>query len=276
MALSKSDLKVDAMESRLGVISKHAAKCDSHGDYIARITKHSEQATGCPVCANEARDAREAEEAAEERKRTSRLRLEKRLGAAMIPPRFAGKDFASYRAANKRQASALAVCRQYAEQFRDNYEAGRCLLLVGHVGTGKTHLASAISDFVIRELNAMAVYRTLYSLMQYVKGSFDSASTYTEAQAYENLTSPHLLVIDEIGATKQTEFEQATLFNVINGRYEQNKPTVIISNLMPSELEKALGDRVMDRLRENGGICLVFDWESARREPPREAQAVPA
>lgn len=266
MALSASDLTVDSLESRLGVISKHSARCETHGDYIARITKHSDQATGCPVCADEARAEREALEAAEERKRTSRARLEKRLGASMIPPRFAGKDFASYRAANKGQASALAVCKQYAEQFRANYEDGRCLLLVGHVGTGKTHLASAICEFVIRELNAMAVYRTLYSLMQYVKGAFDNASSYTEAQAYESLTQPHLLVIDEIGATKQTEFEQATLFNVINGRYEQQKPTVIISNLMPAELERALGDRVMDRLRENGGICLVFDWDSARRE----------
>ncbi|MDH4581402.1 AAA family ATPase [Pseudomonas sp. BN415] len=265
MALTVSDLTVDTMEAKLGVLSKHAAKCDTHGDYIARVLKHSEKPTGCPVCADEAQKVRDQEQAAEDRAKASKERLERRLGAAMIPPRFAGKDFSAYRASTKHQREVLAVCAQYAEGFREHYDDGRCLLLVGNVGTGKTHLASAIADHIIRQLNALAVYRTLYSLMQYVKGSFDSQSGYTEAQAYENLIEPHLLIIDEIGATKQTEFEQATLFNVINGRYEQKRPTLVISNLMPDELEKALGDRVMDRLRENAGLCLVFDWGSARK-----------
>lgn len=266
MALTASDLVVGSIEARLGVVSKTPAKCPEHGDYIALTTKHSGQPSGCPVCAESARAAQEAEQAHDDRNRAARIRLERSLGAAMIPPRFAGKDFAGYRATTKAQREVLRMCQQYAAEFRSHFDAGRCLLLVGNVGTGKTHLASAISEYVIRERGCLAVYRTLYSLMQYVKGSFGHEAQYTEAQAYESLIEPHLLVIDEIGSTKQTEFEQATLFNVINGRYEQQRPTLVISNLMPDELEKSLGDRVMDRLRENGGICLVFDWESARRE----------
>lgn len=264
MALTASDLNIDALEARFGVLSKSAAKCDAHGDYIAIVTKRSDTPSGCPVCADEVQRVRDAEEQEEQRKQQARERLERKLGAAMIPPRFAGKDFAGYRAKGK-QKQVLSVCQEYAENFREHFDAGRCLLLVGNVGTGKTHLAAAIADHIIRQHGAMAVYRTMYGLMQYLKGSFDSQAEYTEAQAYQNLITPHLLIIDEIGATKQTEYEQAALFNVINGRYEQQLPTVIISNLMPEELGKALGDRVMDRLRENGGICLVFDWASARK-----------
>ena len=86
-----------------------------------------------------------------------------------------------------------------------------------------------------------------------------------EAQAFAALVTPHLLVIDEVGATKPTEFELATLFNVINGRYEQQKPTVIITNLKPSELAEAIGERCVDRLREGGGIAVKFEWASARK-----------
>lgn len=266
MAPTASDLIVSVYEARFGVLSKQAAKCEQHGDFIAIVSKHTKGPSGCPVCAEDARKVRDQEIAEQERIQAAKDRLERRLGAAMIPPRFAGKSFGNYRATTKRQGDVLQACRQYAIEFKANYDEGRCLLLVGNVGTGKTHLAAAIAESIITDLSGMAVYRTLYSLMQYVKGSFGAQAEYTEAQAYENLIAPHLLIIDEIGATKQTEFEQATLFNVINGRYEQQRPTLIISNLMPDELEKALGDRVMDRLRENGGMCLVFDWGSARRE----------
>ncbi|MNR19187.1 DNA replication protein DnaC [compost metagenome] len=58
---------------------------------------------------------------------------------------------------------------------------------------------------------------------------------------------------------------------MINGRYEQNKPTVIISNLDPKDLPKAIGDRSNDRLREGGAVCLVFNWMSERPKVNRHA-----
>ena len=74
------------------------------------------------------------------------------------------------------------------------------------------------------------------------------------------------VILDEIGASKEkpSDFELATLFTIINSRYEEMRPTVIVTNLPPKELPAAIGDRCVDRLRENGGIVLGFDWESAR------------
>ena len=264
MARSSSDLSVQPLEARFGVIEKRHAECARHGDYIAVLTKHREDFSGCPACADVVQRQREELESIAEQQQAARERLERRLGNALIPPRFASKTFANYRASSKEQSAALKACRQYAERFDEHRAAGRCMLLLGNVGTGKTHLGSAIAAHVVREHGAVAVYRTVHGLMQFVKASFGRDAEYSEAQAYERLIAPALLVIDEVGATKQTEFEQAALFNVINGRYEQQLPTVIISNLMPAELPAALGDRCVDRLRENGGIALVFDWGSER------------
>ena len=260
-----SEMDIGDFEAKIGVIKKQPAKCDDHGDYIAVTTKHSGKPSGCPVCADIDRVKRDAVAATELAAKMELERLERRLGAALIPPRFAGKTFADYKADQPKQRAALALCTDYAENFRGHYDAGRCLLLLGNVGTVKTHLAAAIAQHLVTQKNASAVYRTVYSLMQYIKGSFDKHAEYTEAKAYENLITPHLLIIDEIGATKTTEFEQAALFNVINGRYEDKVPTIVISNLMPAELAGSLGERSVDRLREGGGLCQVFDWKSARK-----------
>ena len=60
------------------------------------------------------------------------------------------------------------------------------------------------------------------------------------------------------------------LFTLLNGRYEAMRPSIVISNLTVSEVSKYLGDRVYDRLRENGGGVLAFDWQSFRTKGLRK------
>lgn len=61
-----------------------------------------------------------------------------------------------------------------------------------------------------------------------------------------------------------TDNERNLLFSVLNERYEQIKPTILISNLKLSEIKAVIGERAFDRIRENGGRAFVFDWESWR------------
>ncbi|MNJ76306.1 DNA replication protein DnaC [compost metagenome] len=61
-----------------------------------------------------------------------------------------------------------------------------------------------------------------------------------------------------------SDFELTTLFSIINGRYEQLRPTVVISNLGADQLPVAMGERCVDRLREGNLIVVPFDWESQR------------
>lgn len=258
------NLTVDPLERRFGIVAKELAICDEHGEYAAIISKHKEGPSGCPVCAEILQREKDAEDQKALMAKIAADRLANKLGAALIPARFRDRTFEGYIATEPKQVKALTICRDYAENFAEHCEAGRCLLLLGNVGTGKTHLATAIANHIMRTTTATAVYRTVGGILQHIKGSYDRESEYSEADAFAAYTKPSLLIIDEVGATKPTEFELATLFNIINGRYEEQLPTVVISNLPAGELSGALGERCVDRLREGGGIAVGFDWKSAR------------
>ncbi|CAH0649884.1 DNA replication protein DnaC [Pseudomonas sp. Nvir] len=73
-----------------------------------------------------------------------------------------------------------------------------------------------------------------------------------------------LLVIDEIGAQKGSEYELGLLHSIIDRRYQSVLPTVVISNLNADGLKSYIGDRALDRLRQNGGQQVGFTWESKR------------
>ena len=239
--------------------------CDNHGEYTGTVSYilGRQLKSYCPKCSEE-RAAEEAKRSAESAAILKQYRISEKLGAAAIPLRFKHKSLSDYIAETDRQKHALSVCREYAENFSEHYRSGRCVMLMGLPGTGKTHLACGVANHLIREAGRTAVYRTVGGMLIEIKSSYDRSYDHSERQVMEGLTTPDLLVLDEIGATKPTEFELATLFSVINSRYEQQLPTMIASNLPPRELAGAIGDRCVDRLREGGGIVVGFDWDSKR------------
>lgn len=254
---------------------KENRSCDIHGEYIANLYSFGgrQHESPCPACFDlqiKKAQEEERERIAEERKNAKiaakQRQLEEKTGAARIPKRFQNKTFADYIAETPQQQRALEACRDYAHNFSDNLAAGRCLILSGNVGTGKTHLAAAIADYIVRETEYTAVFRSLHSILQAIKSTYGSDAQNTEGEVLQLFTSPDLLIIDEVGATKSSEFELATIFAIINTRYEDNLPTVVITNLEAAELKNAIGDRCTDRLREGGGRAIAFTWESKRAE----------
>ncbi|MBM9968268.1 ATP-binding protein, partial [Pseudomonas aeruginosa] len=156
----------------------------------------------------------------------------------------------------------------YADDFASNWKVGRSLMLLGTMGTGKTHLACAIIQQVLRTeglAGATARYITAPDLILGVKDTFGRKGK-SESEVYESLHAPDLLVIDELGAQGGTEYELGLLHEVIDRRYREMRPTVVVSNMSAQEVAKYIGDRAVDRLRENGGKAVGFTWGSARRE----------
>jgi DNA replication protein DnaC len=243
------------------------AECEKHGAFEQKVTMLLGKAlrSHCPECARIANAEREARAEAEQALNV-RLAISRKLGDALIPKRFADRSLANYKAEHKGQAEALRFCRHYVKTFDQIAENGRCMVLLGKPGTGKTHLGAGMANDLMRNTSHSAVYRTVGSILQAIRATYDRSSEATEASILASLIEPSLLVLDEVGVSKEqpSDFELTTLFAIINGRYEQVKPTVVISNLDGSQLPMAMGERCVDRLREGGMIVVPFEWESHR------------
>lgn len=243
------------------------AECETHGAYEQRVfpVLGRELRSNCPECT---RIAREKSEAVEQANKAMELRmsLARKLGDALIPKRFATRTLSNYQAENEGQRKALRFCQHYVQIFDEILKSGRCMVLIGKPGTGKTHLGAGMANELLHNTSRTAVYRTVGAILQAIRSTYDKHSERSEAEILSSLIDPDLLVLDEVGVSKEqpSDFELTTLFAIINGRYEQERPTVVISNLEASQLPAAMGDRCVDRLREGGMIVVPFDWESQR------------
>ncbi len=151
--------------------------------------------------------------------------------------------------------------RRYAERFAALAERGTCLLLCGGPGTGKTHLAVVLARSLLEEGYDVR-YGGVRPLLQEIRETWDTPGA-RESGAIARLIERDLLILDEVGVQFGSDAE-LLLFDVLNGRYEALKPTVLASNPTVEELPDCLGARLMDRLRENSGVVVPFTWASER------------
>ena len=246
--------------------------CPTHGTYVAKC-RFRDVWSGCPACKSE-RDAKRAADEAAELKRQEAAKWQRRLGFAGIPERFQDRHLSRYVAGNAGQSAALEFANDYAENFAGIMKTGRSAVLVGKPGTGKTHLAVGIG-LSIMERGHTALFTTAMRALRRVKETWSKAAEETERQAIEALVFPDLLILDEVGVQFGSDTEKLILFDVLNERYEQRKPTLLLSNLTVPEVRDYLGERIFDRLREDGGRIVVFDWQSHRGADGKATSAGP-
>lgn len=228
---------------------------------LSRFTEQALTADEFQRQCAEATRKESAEIYAEQRRRAS----DAVLGRAAIPPRFAQKNLDNYASHCDEQAGIKAIVEQYAASFSSAALAeGTSLILCGGPGTGKTHLGCGVANELLRQ-GFTALYTTASGLVRDIRATWSKDSERTETDVIKAFIAPDLLIIDEIGVQVGSADEKIRLFDVINARYEQVKPTLIISNLDVKGVVEYLGERAADRLRENGGQALAFTWASYRR-----------
>lgn len=243
-----------------------------HGQFETCLVEQFEGgalSTTCPSCRwtalnNHSSDlvraqAREAQQADQ---------LNAALFATGITPRFRSCTFDSFVTGGEPdKIRALDICKRYAEGFRKHYDDGRALMLLGEIGNGKTHLACAILQHIVRVEGATGLIVTAETIMQAVTDSFRSNAGPTKTELLTELAAVDLLVIDEVGMHTPREgrdFMPSLLHEVIDRRYQLVLPTILISNQGREHLPAFIGPRAADRLRENGGLLAPFTWTSAR------------
>ncbi|MFQ3249626.1 MAG: DNA replication protein DnaC [Glaciecola sp.] len=264
--------------------------CELHGevDYTARIVfevvERSEEGEQwddvdktkpyCPICAKQKQDEEETQKRKEEEKQRIELMRVRRHSELALPLRFASNTFSSYKPINKAAERNYQTCKSYADNFQYVFEEGKSLLMLGSLGTGKSHLASAIG-YQLAEDGYQPHYTTLQNILESVKATWSSTATrmvykdchsvevkITSQDVIERYVSYDLLIIDEI-LSVLNENDRNLIFNIIDERYQNMKPTIVISNFTEKELAKIISERSVSRLKQGSGT-LIFNWEDYR------------
>lgn len=163
---------------------------------------------------------------------------------------------------NDKQAEALGAMISMREAIKTGGKCGN-LILIGSVGTGKTMLTSGLVCDLLIEKKSPALSRVI-DIIREMKDTWRKDSDQTELQLIAEYVNLDLLIIDEIGVQFGSDTEKMFIFDIIDGRYNKMKPTILISNLPMDGIKECIGERCIDRLREDGGKVIAFDFDSQR------------
>jgi DNA replication protein DnaC len=219
--------------------------------------------------------------------RDCECRIEKRrrraLLAANIPPRYEFKSFANYNTAEMdSNGYTLNHAKYISEKFVDSYPVdtrGIGLLFTGTIGTGKTHLAISVLKALIADKGVTGIFFHFQDLIKKIQNSFNRSVQATEMNILDPILNAEILVLDELGASKPSDWVFDTIAQVLNTRYNERRTTIITTNyanrepnLLPGRpltvLEESrealrnetLGDRIGERMRSRlQEMCMVVE-----------------
>lgn len=229
---------------------KYFEVCRTHGPWLRSLFDQQKKQwlavlpIGCPYCRRDAQ-------------------LRQLVERTAIPPRFAHCTFETFAVELPEQKTALSACREYAADFQKLYSRGVCMVLRGNVGTGKNHLACAIARQV-SEQGYSSLLVTVSEILQRIRSTWGRNLPENDGEIIDRFADVNLLILDEVGRQYGTDAEKLDLFKVIDARYRAMRPTMVISNLSPVKICDYLGEAAYDRLRENDGRLVNFDWMSHR------------
>lgn len=164
--------------------------------------------------------------------------------ASDLGKRFADRTFDNFNKSGREKIYKAAWA--YAER-NDLFDSSKnCLLFLGGVGTGKTHLAAAIANVLI-ERGIPTLFGTFVDHLQRIKDEFNNTTLDTYLSKMKTIP---MLVIDDLGKERKSDWTQSILFDVINYRYEHMLPTIITSNLMDNDLMNYVSNATASRLNE--------------------------
>ncbi len=176
------------------------------------------------------------------------LRRRQRIAASNIPQRYYPK--CTFEGFHERNNTILRSQRDRVREFADAWpmtnDIGRGLLLVGGCGSGKTHLAVAVLIEIIHSgKSGRVLFCNFQDLIQEIQASFDADAAVGKSEILRPLLDADLLVLDELGSVRPSQFVQDILYYVINSRYNTKRATIFTTNYFDDAKE---GVRLVDRI----------------------------
>jgi DNA replication protein DnaC len=193
-----------------------------------------------------------------------------RLASAHIPKRYQHCTLGNFAAYNESLQRAVVQARRVADSFPD---VSRGLFLEGQPGVGKTHLAVAVLKQAIQTTGARGLFYDTRDLLRVIRSTYDPATRTTELDVLRPVMTAELLVLDDLGAEKTSEWVDETMNLIVNTRYNERRLTVFTSNYPdipddtePNSLLFRIGARMRSRLHE---MCdfVVLDAADYRERP---------
>ena len=228
----------------------HCSVCQAkvETEVMHPFTKEKKKVRCICACIRKAQEEQMEREKREEQERKRRICFAE---TNMKDWNFANDD--------RRNAKLSDAMQNYVKNFTDFRKDGKGLLLHGTVGTGKTYFSACIANALIDE--GYTVLMTNFArLTNQIQGMFEG-----KQQFIDSLNRYSLLIIDDLGAERKSEFMQEMVFNIIDSRYRSGLPFIITTNLTTDEIKKPqeIGySRIYDRILER---CFPVEVSGASR-----------
>ena len=187
------------------------------------------------------------------------------LAEANIPKRYQHCTLDSFRTYNDSLIEAIETARRFVESYPGGTDRG--LLLLGHAGVGKTHIAVAVLRAVIANTNVSALFYDTGKLLTAIKNSYDPVVRTTTTSILRPVMETPFLVLDDLGAERPTDWVEETMNLIVNTRYSERRMTLFTSNYsdipdieVPNSLVCRIGFRMRSRLQE---MCTTIEIDAA-------------
>lgn len=203
---------------------------------------------GCRCDREREAAAQKAEEDKKAMERVSRLKK-----ASLMDEKFREATFASFRV-DKDNSRNLRLCKRFADAFDEMVEKNQGLLMWGDVGTGKTHMAACIANNLLGR-GIPVVMTSLVKLLEVIQGGEDR-----ESDIIARMNSAKLVIFDDLGAERSTDYALEKVYNIIDSRYRRKLPMIVTTNLTIEEMKGETDrryTRIYDRVFE---VCYPMQF----------------